>query len=110
MTHVKRILCIFAALFSLGLSGLPKAEVKAGEEILPGENQEIICAEQCAADRHIARKQCEIIYDEGLCFGYLPCLDDTETALRQCENIADTIHFGCASRCYKSLLEKAADE
>ena len=107
---MKTSLCTFTAVLSLGFFAPSKAEIKAEEDIPPGEDQEIVCAEQCAVDRDVSRKQCEIIYDEGLCFGYLPCMDDTETALRQCESIADTIYFGCASRCYKNLLERAAGE
>ena len=93
----------------LSLSASPRAEIKP-EPIPNGQGQEIMCAEKCALARDVARKRCDIIYDDGLCFGYLPCLDDTEVALRQCENIADTIYYGCASRCYKPLLEKAAGE
>ena len=104
------LLIVHGVVISLSFFGLPNAEIKAEEDVSPSEGQEFICAEQCAVDRDLARKRCEIIYDEGLCFGYLPCIDDTETALRHCENIANTIHFGCASRCYKNLLESKVDE
>ena len=108
MTLVKTFICTSVVL-SLCFLGLSNAQTKSVEHSDASEVQELSCAEECAVDRDVERKQCEIIYDDSLCFGHLPCLDDTETARRQCENIANTIHFGCASRCYEKLLESKGD-
>ena len=110
MTLVKTSICAFTVVVSLGFFAPSNAQTESEKDLPPSVGPELICAEQCAVDRDAALKQCDIIYDDGLCFGYLPCLDDTEVALRQCENIADTIFSGCASRCYRNLLERAADE
>ena len=111
LAHMKTFTSLtVTVLLFISFSVSSNAEVKTEESIPDDQGEEIMCAEQCAVDRDIARRECKVIYDDGLCFGNLPCLDDTEVALRQCENIADTIHFGCASRCYKTLLEKTVDD
>lgn len=121
MPDVKTSICIFITILSLSLVSLSAAQTPGGtaEENISADQTDTFsssplsqptCAEQCAIDRHAAREQCDIIYDIGLCFGLLTCIDDTEAALSQCIDIAHTIFSGCASRCYRELLEGEAGE
>lgn len=105
---MKTFIRTFTVLLSLCLLNVSSAveDICAGqtETSLCNESPETVCAEQCASDRHEEKEKCEMFYDVGLCFGLLSCIEDTESSLRQCINMTNTIFSMCAFRCYRKLL------